>query len=187
MESLGLDTEGMVESTAKLREEIKALSGVDIMENDDTFKSTYQILDELADKWQDLTDIQQASITELLSGKRLGNVTSALMSNFDIARETLETAESGWEGSAERELKNWKKGTQYSLDELKASAQEFATTFLNSDLLKFVIDLGNAFVNVATQLNKIHLLLPAIGAGFAGFKAYKNLDWLYESDKQLYY
>jgi hypothetical protein len=51
----------MVESTAKLREEIMALSGVDIMEADgQTFKSTYRIMDELAAKWQDLTDIQQA-------------------------------------------------------------------------------------------------------------------------------
>ena len=61
MEELGLETDGMVESTATLQEEIMALSGVDIMKDKDTFKSTYQILDELAAKWQDLTDIQQAS------------------------------------------------------------------------------------------------------------------------------
>ena len=39
--------------------------------NKDTFKSTYDIMDELSTKWQDLTDIQQASITELIAGKRL--------------------------------------------------------------------------------------------------------------------
>lgn len=57
----GLDTEGMATSTAKLREEMIALSGVDIMKDPDTFKSTYQILDELADRWSGLTDIQQAN------------------------------------------------------------------------------------------------------------------------------
>lgn len=60
MSELGLDTEGMVDSTAKLRSEIMALSGVDIMENANEFKSTYKIMDELAAKWKDLTDIQQA-------------------------------------------------------------------------------------------------------------------------------
>ena len=69
MESLGLETDGMVESTAKMREEILALTGVDIMENANTFKSTYQIMDELAAKWQDLSDIQQASVTELIAGR----------------------------------------------------------------------------------------------------------------------
>ena len=68
LEEAGLETDGMVESTAKLREEIKALSGVDIMLNEDTFKSTYDILDELSTKWKDLTDIQQATITELIAG-----------------------------------------------------------------------------------------------------------------------
>ena len=60
LEEAGLETDGMAESTAKLREEILALSGVDIMLNEDTFKSTYDIMDELAEKWESLTDIQQA-------------------------------------------------------------------------------------------------------------------------------
>ena len=68
IESAGLDTEGMATSTAKLRKEIKALSGVDIMKNANEFKSTYDILDELAEKWSSLTDIQQASVTELIAG-----------------------------------------------------------------------------------------------------------------------
>lgn len=61
LEEMGEDTEGMAESTAKLQKEMKALSGVDIMKDKNTFKSTYQILDELSDKWSGLTDIQQAN------------------------------------------------------------------------------------------------------------------------------
>lgn len=69
LEEAGLETEGMVESTAKLREEIMALTGVDIMLNENEFKSTYKIMEELANKWQDLSDIQQATVTELIAGK----------------------------------------------------------------------------------------------------------------------
>ena len=63
MEEAGLDTEGMATSTAKLRKELIALSGVDIMKNNNEFKSTYDILDELSEKWSSLTDIQQADYT----------------------------------------------------------------------------------------------------------------------------
>ena len=63
LEDASLDTDGMADSVSKLREELLALSGVDIMKNDDTFKSTYDILDELAQKWSDLSDIQQANVT----------------------------------------------------------------------------------------------------------------------------
>ena len=48
-------------SISKIREEVMALSGVDVMLDADTFKSTYQILDELSVKWKDLTDIQRAN------------------------------------------------------------------------------------------------------------------------------
>ena len=61
LEEAGESTEGMAESTASLRKEVMALAGVDIMQDEDTFKSTYDILDELSTKWSDLTDIQQAN------------------------------------------------------------------------------------------------------------------------------
>lgn len=60
LEAAGEDTEGMATSVSKLREEMLALSGVDIMVDDSTFKETYDVIDELSYKWQELTDIQQA-------------------------------------------------------------------------------------------------------------------------------
>ena len=65
LQQAGLDTEGMAESTAKLRQEVMALSGVDIMKNENEFKSTYDVLDELSTKWANLTDIQQAKFLKL--------------------------------------------------------------------------------------------------------------------------
>lgn len=63
LQDAGLETDGMAESTSKLREEIMALSGIDIMIDENNFKSTYDILDELSKKWSELTDIQQANNT----------------------------------------------------------------------------------------------------------------------------
>lgn len=60
LEAAGEDTEGMATSVSKLRTEMMALSGVDIMIDDSTFKETYEVLDELSYKWKNLTDIQQA-------------------------------------------------------------------------------------------------------------------------------
>ena len=64
----GEETDGMAESTAKLRAQIKALSGVDIMKDANTFKATYDIMDELAGKWSSLSDIKQASLLETIAG-----------------------------------------------------------------------------------------------------------------------
>lgn len=167
MEELGLDTEGMVESTATLRDEIKALTGVDIMENATTFKSTYNILDELATKWQNLTDIQQASVTELIAGKRQGNIVSALMQNFDIARNATETALNS-DGSALREQERYMESVQYSIDKFQAQFQELSNVTVGSDFLKGVIDGGSSALDIITQLiDKFGILTPLI-AGLGG-------------------
>lgn len=70
LESAGLDTEGMATSVSKLRDELISLTGVDIMENEDTFKSSYDILIGIGEVWDQLSDINQANVTELLFGKR---------------------------------------------------------------------------------------------------------------------
>lgn len=169
LQQAGLDTEGMAESVAKLREEIVALSGVDIMKDENTFKSTYDILDELSKKWSDMTDIQQASVTELIAGKRNGNIVSALMSNFDIARESLNTALNESTGSAERELENWNQGLEASFNRFKAQFQELSTTSLSSDFLKGFVDTGTGALDILTQIiDKFGLLTTVIaGVGIA--------------------
>ena len=154
MEKAGLDTEGMAESTAKLRQEVMALSGVDIMKNENEFKSTYDILDELSTKWQDLTDIQQASLTELIAGKRQGNIVSSLMTNFDVARKSLQTALNDADGSGERELESWNKGIEASLSHLKAQFQDFSTSAISSDMFKGIVDTGTKALGVMTKLAK---------------------------------
>lgn len=176
LEEAGLETDGMAESTSSLRKEILALSGVDIMIDDNTFKSTYDILDELSNKWQGLSDIQQASITELIAGKRNGNVVSSLLSNFDIARQTFDTAKNKSQGSAERELENWNKGIEASIAHFKAQFQELSTVALDSDIFKGFVDSGTALISVLTEIISIGGGVPAVLTGIAGTAFFKNLD-----------
>ena len=158
----------MASSTAKLRQEIKALSGVDIMLDSKTFKSTYQIMEELAAKWQDLTDIQQASVTELIAGKRQGNIVSSLMNNFDIAEQALETSLNS-AGSAMKEHEKWQESLEARINKLKAAWQSLSQSFMSSDFLKIALDVVIKFVDVLDKLiNKIGAL-PTLLGGFSLF------------------
>ncbi|MDE7222513.1 MAG: phage tail tape measure protein, partial [Acetatifactor sp.] len=174
MEGLGLETDGMLASTAALREEIMALSGVDIMKSKDSFKSTFQILDELAAKWNDLTDIQRDSITELIAGKKQGNIISALIANFETARKATDAAVNST-GSALKEQEAYEQGIQYSLDRLEASFQTFANHVLDSDFLKGIVDLGNGVINVLDTLASKLGSLGTIGLGAGLFASVKNV------------
>ena len=176
LEDAGESTEGMAESTASLRAEMLALSGVDIMLDKNTFKSTYDIMDELSKKWKDLTDIQRATITELLAGKHQGNIMSSLMANFDTAREALNTSLTS-SGSAMAEHAKWSESLEARLNKLKAAWQSFAQTFMDSDLLKGGIDALKGLVEVLEWLVDNFGLLGTIGlgTGIAGiFKYFKS-------------
>ena len=174
LEEAGEETDGMVDSTAKLREEIMALSGVDIMLDANNFKSTYQIMDELAAKWQDLTDIQQASITELIAGKRQGNIVSSLMNNFDTARDALETSLNS-SGSAMQEHEKWQQSLEAQINKLKASWQSLSQAFLSSDFLKGALDAVIKLVDGLTGLIDTFGALPTLlGTVAAGMSMFKN-------------
>ena len=151
LEEAGLETEGMVVSTAKLREEIQALSGVDIMLDENTFKSTYDIMDELAEKWEKLTDIQRASILELIAGKRQGNIVSSLLENFDVARDALETAMDS-EGSAMEEHEKWLESLEAKTKQFQAAWEGLSQAFMDDDFLKQAVDLGTKFLSTITDI-----------------------------------
>lgn len=169
LEEAGESTEGMAKSTASLRAEIKALSGIDIMLNENTFKSTYQIMDELSRKWEDLSDIAQATIIELVAGKHQGNVFSSLMANFDIARDALDTSLNS-SGSAMAEHEKWSKSLEAQLLKLKAAWQSLSQSFLSSDFLKTALD---AVIGLANGLNKLIDtvgVLPTLAGAFVGIR-----------------
>lgn len=162
LEEAGLDTDGMASSVSKLRDEIKSLSGVDIMADDDTFKSTIQILRELSGVWEDLTDVTRANITELIAGKRQANVINSIFSNWDTVEKSLATSLNS-SGSAMQEHSKYLDSVKAKTDQLKASWQALSKDFIGSDLVKSGIDILTGFAK------SIDVVVNALGGlGTAG-------------------
>ena len=68
LEEMQESTEGLADSSSKMREEIQALTGVDIMLDEDTFKSTAQIIKEIGAVWDSMSDVSQAATLEKIAG-----------------------------------------------------------------------------------------------------------------------
>lgn len=98
--------------------------------------------------------------------KRQGNYLAAALNNIETIKKAYNTAEFESEGSAEKELSNYQKSIQYSLDVLKASFQEFSTTAINSDFLKGIVNGGTEALNIATQLIDTFGILGTLLGGF---------------------
>lgn len=161
LEDAGESTEGMAESVSKLRGNILALTGnrVDIQKDADTYKSTIDILRELSAVWGDLADVTRANILEMIGGKRNANVTAALLENFQLVEEVLETSRHS-AGSAMEENAKYMESIKGHLAQLKASFQELSQTVVDTDSVKFFIDIGKSLIGV---LNTVMKLVSAVG------------------------
>lgn len=173
LEDMGEDTDDLVESTSKLRDMVKGMTGFDIMEDEDTFKDIYDIILGIGKEWDKLTDIEQASLGEALAGKRNANALYAVLGNLDTLQDAYKTAQEA-AGSAEKEQENYAKSIQYSLDVFKASVQELAADFLKSDFLKGAVDFGTKIVNILDEIIKKTGMLGPILAGLGGYLGFKN-------------
>lgn len=160
-EDAGESTEGMANSVSELREELLALTGgkVDIQLDEDTFKSTYQIIKELSEVWGELTDITQANILEMIGGKRNSNVVAALLTNFQTAEDVLKTSAEA-AGSALAENEKYLDSINGKIDMFKATFEELSLNVFDSELIKGAIDFGTALLDVLNALADINALLP---------------------------
>lgn len=65
---LGEEEDKFTKSTSNLRELVKSMTGFDIMKDENTYKDLYEIIMGIGQAWPELSDIQQASLGEALSG-----------------------------------------------------------------------------------------------------------------------
>lgn len=143
-------------------------------ESKTTYKSTYQIIKELSEIWDDLTDVQTARIGEVIGGKRQLQVVSAAIENFEAAEKALDNM-SNSAGSAEAEMDTIRQSAAYALNELKETFTSLAQNSVGRGELKALINTGTALLELLNGLVKTFGGLPVvIGAASAAITVFKK-------------
>ena len=164
LEDAGEDVDGMANSVSELQKKLLALTGgkVNIMLDENTFKNTTEILREMSTVWDDMTDVNRAAALELLGGKRQANVLAAVIKNFDLVEGAIKTS-SDAAGSAMAENEKYMTSIQGHIDQFNNSVQTMWMNLINSDVIKFIVDVGTG---ITTLIGKFGLLGTVITAVF---------------------
>lgn len=177
LEEMGESTDGLVSSTSKLREQIKALSGVDIMLDENTYKSTAQIIQELGGVYNQLTDIQQANILEIIAGKNRASTVQGLLENYETIGKVIEAAENA-EGSALEENLRYVESIEGRISRFNNEVQEFWYGLITSDFVKGIVSAGTVIVdvigNITSELGLLGTAVTAATGIFTGRSLLKN-------------
>lgn len=138
--------------------------GVSIFEPGDpeTYRSTYDILADIADIWDEMTDKNRANLLEVLFGKRQAQIGSAILSNFDQARKAIEVMEDS-AGSANREMEKIEQSLEYKLNALKETWVGVAQNLFQTDDMKLVVDGLIAISGAVDKLTETFGLFGSVG------------------------
>lgn len=176
LKEMGEDTDGLVTSTSKLQALVKGITGFDIMKDKDTYKDIYDIVLGIGEKWQDLSDIDRASLLEALAGKQQSNALAAALSNIDILKKSYEEATNA-EGSARKENEEYSKSIQASIDLTKAKLEELSNDLLSSNFLKGAIDAGGKLLELLDFIISDGREIPAIFTTIGAVIGAKKLSY----------
>ena len=185
LSDLGEETDGMITTVSKLRDTImdatKAASadgkGFDILDDNGNYKSTYEIMQGLADLYDDIVKKDKELGTnnlnlllETIAGKNRSNIAASILQNGEMLKSVYEDAQNS-EGSAQQELNSYLDSVDGKLQQLSNRAQEFWFKVIDSETIKNGIDLLTNLTKGATDfvdtIGILPTLLTGIGAGIA--------------------
>lgn len=178
LEENGEDAEYCASSMSELRDSILALTKgkVDIQLDEDTYKDVYDIMQEISGVYDQLTDKEQASLLNLLGGKRNANAVQALIQQFQIAEDTLNQTQQA-AGSAMKENDTYMSSIQGKLNQLSSAFQNLSINLLDSDIVKFFVDLATGVTDFTNGLVKANELVPTLIAAVSTYGTLSKKDW----------
>lgn len=190
LEDLGEETDGMITTASKLRDTIQSATsaatkdgkGLDIFDSNGNYKSTYEIMQGLADLYDEIVKKDKELGTnnlnlllETIAGKNRSNIAASILQNGDMLRSVYEDAQNS-KGSAENELNAYLDSVDGKFQQLQNRAQEFWYNVIDTTTVKSVLDFTTDLTEGASKFFKLvekHLptILGAIATIIASNKS----------------
>lgn len=138
------------------------------------YKSTYQLLKEISEIYDQLSDKDQAGLLEALAGKRQGQIIAATINNFEAAEKAMNSMANS-AGSAEKEMSVIMDSIEYKTNRLKETATGVAQNLFKRSDMKTVVDGLTSVMSVIDSLTSKLGLFGSIGLGAGLFAGVKNI------------
>ena len=167
----GEDTDGMAQSTSKLRTQIMALTnldgtgGFDILDEKGGFKSTYEMMKGIAKAYNqmDASSPNAAALLELISGKNRASDVAGLLKNFGQAEKAYETAQEA-SGVAMKNYDKYQKSLEARSNKTKSIIENLSLNVLDDGKIGTLYDGLNGLLEVIVKISETTQGIPTIAA-----------------------
>ena len=158
--------------------------GISIEDQNGELKSTYDILDELAAKWDTLSSKQRQFLGEKAAGNRQVKTLNAIMQNWDVVQDTIQKASEA-EGTATEGNELYMNSIQGRITQLKSAFQELAIATIDSDLSKFFVSLATGAVKATTAVGGLVPVAMTLGSVLASLSGAKLITSFTKMRKEI--
>lgn len=163
LQDLGEETDENVENLSQMQGKVLNLTHgkVNIFDNVGDFKSTYEIMQGIADIYDDLTDSDKADLLETIAGKNRANEVAALIQNWDRVAQATESAENS-ANSAMAEQEKYANSLQGRLNSFTSSIQTISNAALDSGFLKGLVSGATEAINALNKVIDTIGIIPTV-------------------------
>ena len=163
LQELGEETDSNVENLSQMQGKVLNLTQgkVNIFDDAGNFKSTYEIMQSIADVYDDLTDTDKADLLETIAGKNRANEVAALIQNWNRVTQATKSAENST-GSAMEEQEKYADSLQGRLNSLSSSLQTISNNALDSGFLKGLVSGATGAVNAVNKIIETFDTIPTV-------------------------
>lgn len=156
LSELGEDTSDLADGFSKYAEELKSITGFDILVEGttNTYKDIYDIFEGISKVWDQLSDTQQSRVAEILGGTRQLQVISSILGNWEDAANAYADAMNA-AGVATEANTQYMDSIEGRIGKFKAAFQEFSTNAIQSSFVKDVVGLGTTLLEIANGVAQI--------------------------------
>lgn len=160
-----VDEDGTTETLSNVELTLKNV-GINLRKTVNEYNNYGDILDNLAAKWDTLTNVQQNALAKAFAGTRQGENFRVLMENYSAAMEYMNVAANST-GTATQKFVAYQESLEAKLNSLTAAFESLAMDTLDKDFLGALIDAGTAILQFADNCNLLQIALVALGTAGA--------------------
>ena len=147
---------------SKYEELVSALSdaGVALRDINSDYRSTYDIIKDIAAVWDDMSDMEQAALTSAVAGTRMQNIFTSLVTQFKEASGAMD-AMSNSAGTFNDSYSKYLDSIEGRRAQLTATFQAFSQSVFDSSVIKGLISSLTKLLSVLDGFIKFGNGIPA--------------------------
>ena len=170
-----INEDGTTETLSDVEQTLSNV-GIDLRKTVTEYNDYGDVLDNLASKWDNLSQLQQNALAKAFAGTRQAEVFRTLMANYDSAKKYMQTANES-EGYATEKFEAYQNSLSGAIEGFKNSFQTLSNTVLGSDFLKGIVNAGTTTLNILDSIIERFHTIPSLLGAFGIFQGFQGGGW----------